>query len=198
MVLLYYELGQYEQATTYFLKIGDDVIKEKNYSFRVAHSLQNMDKFEESLKYYNLYLSNSDISPSNLTNAYQNLAVLFYQNGKDKEAKKMFDRLGESEIKKWNLEFKMAHLCARSGEKKEAIKYLNLCKNKERVYGEYAVVCQGIMAQLLYECGDYVGAMKEFEGMNEAEIIKQDLLYPAAFSCSKCGNYGQAKYFYYL
>ena len=198
MALLYYEIGQYDEATKYFSKIGDETIKEKNYSFRVAHSLQNMDKFEESLKYYNLYLSNSDITKTNLQNTYQNLGVLFYENGKDKEAMDVFNRLGEDQIKKRNLEFKMAHLCARMGEKQAAIKYLKACKEKPNEYGEFAVICQGIMAQLMYETGDYTAAVAEFEALGEAEIVKQDLYYPAAFSFCKCGKYEAAKHFYFL
>ncbi len=189
MALLYYELGQYAQ---------DANIKKNYYGFRVGHSLQNINQFDQSVKYYDLYLNNPNTTKENDMNTYHNLGVLYYDNGKDKKAIEMFNRLGEDEIKNRNLEFKMAHLCAKMDDKKGAIKYLKQCKNKPEVYREYTVICQGIIAQILYEIGDYKQAINEFDLLGKEQIIMQDLYFPAAFAYFKCEQYDKALMYYEL
>merc|ERR1712176_144352 len=44
LAILFYEMGRYEEALDHFRKMGDDHIMNKNYGFRVAHSLQNIDQ----------------------------------------------------------------------------------------------------------------------------------------------------------
>ncbi len=195
MALLYYELGEYNKALEYFNKIGFANIVAKNYGFRVAHSLQNTSttaEFNNAIKYYDLYLNNPNTTIENKQNTNHNLGVLYYDNNKNEEAIEMFNKLGTDEIKERNLEFKMAHLCAKLGEKEGAIKYLNACKNKPKIYGEYAIICQGIMAQILYEIGEYNQVINEFELLGKEQIIEQDLYFPAAFSYFKCGFYDKS------
>ncbi len=42
----------------------------------------------------------------------------------------------------------MAHLCAKICDKNGALKYLHQCKNKSKIYGEYSIICQEILAQI--------------------------------------------------
>eukprot|EP00485_Elphidium_margaritaceum_P018355 CAMPEP_0202730018 /NCGR_PEP_ID=MMETSP1385-20130828/186426_1 /ASSEMBLY_ACC=CAM_ASM_000861 /TAXON_ID=933848 /ORGANISM="Elphidium margaritaceum" /LENGTH=975 /DNA_ID=CAMNT_0049396291 /DNA_START=28 /DNA_END=2952 /DNA_ORIENTATION=+ len=199
LALLCYELGRYDDAAKYFQLIGDDKIVDKNYAFRVAHSLQNIDEFERSLKYYNLYLAHSDdASQLNLRDTYHNLGVLFYDHGQDAEALQMLRKLSRAEIEHRNLEFKMAHLCAKMGDKSTAIEYLRACTLKPEVYKEYALICRGILAQLLYETQEYAQACVEFDELGEAQIVKQDLFFAAAYSYAQCEEYAKALRFYEL